>query len=318
MPVASDSTNANLLLCARTTADHAGDLAHWRARYQAAVLESPGALSFQFWPAAPPDEHNEVHVLRFETPAALQAWQRSPQHRDLIGAAAPFVEGGVIVELAGQQVADYFGQASTSEVIVTQIKAGQEANYRAFAEKIQRAQEAFPGYLGSFVQPPHQKEPGWTAVLRFDSPDHLEAWMNSPERAALLAESSSMIEGFQAQRIDTSFPGWSPVDPVTGKSPNKWKTASLVLLTLYPVVMVEIHFLYPIMTGLPGPLATLFGNSVSVTLTTWPLMPLAIKAFHNWLFPPPDKRWIEFAGPAIVLACYAIEYFIFYYWSLHS
>jgi len=92
------------------------------------------------------------------------------------------------------------------------------------------------------VQPPHQKELGWTTVLRFDTAENLDGWLNSPERAALLTESEPLIIGFQAQRVDTSFPGWTPVDPVTGKSPNKWDDRSLVLLTLFPVVSSRSGF----------------------------------------------------------------------------
>ena len=39
---------------------------------------------------------------------------------------------------------------------------------------------------------------------------------------------------FEAQRVDTSFPGWVPADPATGQPPNMWKTAALVLLDALP------------------------------------------------------------------------------------
>ena len=99
-----------------------------------------------------------------------------------------------------------------------------------------------------------------------------------------------MVERFKAQRVDTSFPGWVPNDPATGKPPNIWKTACLVLLTLFPVVMLELKFLNPHLRGLPPALATFTGNAISVLLTTWPLMPLAIRFFRPWLFPEGRPR----------------------------
>jgi antibiotic biosynthesis monooxygenase (ABM) superfamily enzyme len=194
-----------------------------------------------------------------------------------------------------------------TEVVVTQIKPGSEDAYRAFADRFIKAQSTFPGYLGSFIQPPLTAGAGWTTTLRFDTVEHLDAWMNSPERAALVAESDPLVLGFQTQRIDSSFPGWVPADPATGKSPSKWKTASLVLLTLFPVVMLELRFLNPLLHGLHPALATFVGNGLSVALTTWPLMPLAIRAFRPWLFPDGQPRGRVLAMPFVLVAGYAIE-----------
>ena len=144
-------------------------------------------------------------------------------------------------------------------------------------------------------------------MLRFDSPEHMEGWLTSPERAALLAESEPLILGFQAQRVDTSFPGWMPVNPVTGKPPNRWKTASLVLLTLFPVVMLELRFLNPYTHSLPPALGTFVGNGISVALTTYPLMPLAIWAFSPWIFGDPKRPWLDAVMPLAIALCYAVE-----------
>jgi hypothetical protein len=65
---------------------------------------------------------------------------------------------------------------------------------------------------------------------------HLEAWMNAPERKALLAESKEFIESEELMRLATAFPGWVPLDPMTGEGPPNWKTAMLVLLGLFPIV----------------------------------------------------------------------------------
>jgi antibiotic biosynthesis monooxygenase (ABM) superfamily enzyme len=69
-----------------------------------------------------------------------------------------------------------------------------------------------------------------------------------------------------------------PNDPVTGKQPNLWKTACLVLLPLFPVVMLEIRFLKPHLRTLNPAVGTFIVDAITVVLTTWPLMPLAICA----------------------------------------
>ena len=70
-------------------------------------------------------------------------------------------------------------------------------------------------------------------MLRFDSAAHLDAWLKSDARAAMIKESEDLIKGFYAQRVDMAFPGWVPNDPTTGEPPDRWKTAGPILLTLF-------------------------------------------------------------------------------------
>jgi uncharacterized protein len=183
------------------------------------------------------------------------------------------------------------------EVIVTRIKPGSEEAYRAVADRFARAQAAFPGYLGASTQAPQQPGDAWSTIISFDSVEHLESWLESPQRAALIAESDALTDGFTRHRIDTSFPGWVTADAAGGEAPNMWKTAALVLLTLFPVVMLEEKFLYPVLAKLNPSLGTFIGNVVSVALTTWPLMPLAIWGLYR----------LRRAFVVVVLAAYALE-----------
>jgi uncharacterized protein len=297
---------ASIVLCARVLPSKEAEFRQWCGRWQEAMLRSPGSESFELLPPTP-DQDETAAVARFSTVDASRVWRHSEENDALIDEARPLVEGGLLMQLTGKAALEYYVQHSATEVIITQIKPEREAEYRAFAARIQKVQERFPGYIGSFVQPPHHKETGWTTILRFDSVGHLNAWMASPQRAALLKESEDLIHGFEAQRVDTSFPGWVPADPVTGRPPSIWKTASLVLLTLFPVVMLELRFLNPHLRGLPPAVATFIGNSISVALTTWPLMPLAIRAFRPWLFPEDQPPALVRAMPFVLLASYAVE-----------
>jgi antibiotic biosynthesis monooxygenase (ABM) superfamily enzyme len=304
-PVSDDFTT--LLLCARVRPGSEAAFAQWQVRWQTAVLAAPGALSVEFWPPAPPDQLETVVVTRFASVEPLQTWRRGAQNRKLIEEAAPLAEGGIVMQLVGQAAVDYVVKHGVTMVMVTEINPGKEAAYRAWADRIQKLQATFPGYVGSFVQPPQHNETGWTTVLRFDSAAHLEAWVKSDARAAMVKESEDLVQGFHAQRVDTSFPGWVPNDPVTGKPPNRWKAAGLILLTLFPVVMLELRFLNPHLREFNPAVGTFIGNALSVALTTWPLMPLAIYGFHAWLFPENKPRWLVLTMPIVLILCYLIE-----------
>jgi uncharacterized protein len=296
-----------LLLCARVRPGSEAAFAQWQVRWQSSVLASLGALSVEFWPSAPPDQMEVVALARFTSVDALRKWRRGDRNCELVAEVAPLVEGGLAMQLVGQAAVEYSVKHGVTMVMVTDIKPGKEAAYRAWADRIQKLQATFPGYIGSFVQPPQHNEPGWTTVLRFDSAANLEGWIKSEARAAMVKESGDLVEGFHAQRVDTSFPGWVANDPATGKPPNMWKTASLILLTLFPVVTLELRFLNPPLEALNPALRTFIGNALSVTLTTWPLMPLAIWGFSAWLFPENKPRWLVLTSPFILLLCYVIE-----------
>ena len=296
-----------LLLCARVRPGSEAAFAQWQVRWQTAVLAAPGALSVEFWPPAPPDQLETVVVTRFASVAPLQTWRRGVQNRELVEEAAPLAEGGIVMQLVGQAAVDYVVKHGVTLVMVTDIKPRKEAAYRAWTDRIQKLQATFPGYVGSFAQPPQHNETGWTTVLRFDSAAHLEAWVKSDARAAMVKESEDLVQSFHAQRVDTSFPGWVPNDPATGKPPNRWKTACLILLTLFPVVMLELRFLNPHLHGLNPAVGTFIGNAISVALTTWPLIPLAIYGFHAWLFPENKPRWLVLTMPVVLVLCYALE-----------
>ena len=298
---------STLLVCTRIRPGSESAFAQWQVRWQTGVLASKGAVSVEFWPPAPPDQLEAVAIARFTSVDALRKWRRGERHRQLIDEVAPLVESGLVMQLVGQAAVDYAVKHGVTMVMVTDIKPGKEAAYRAWADRIQKLQAKFPGYVGSFVQPPQQNETGWTTVLRFDSKANLEGWLKSDARAALVKESEDLVQGFHAQRIDTSFPGWVPTDPATGKPPNKWKTACLILLTLFPVVMLELRFLNPPLADLNPAVRTFIGNALSVALTTWPLMPLAIYGFHAWLFPENQPRWLVQTMPIILVLCYIIE-----------
>lgn len=49
----------------------------------------------------------------------------------------------------------------------------------------------------------------WIAILCFDSEDHLQAWLDSPERHALLRETDDFIEGTTLQAVRT---GCQPIE----------------------------------------------------------------------------------------------------------
>jgi len=134
------------------------------------------------------------------------------------------------------------------------------------------------------------------------------------QRAALIAEAKEFIDKEEFMRLATSFPGWVPIDPVTGKAPPDWKTAILVLLGLYPIVSLEVAYLLPDLSRLTQPLVAFVGNVLSIALTTYLTMPIFLRIFGWWLFLDENKpKWaIEIGGALLMCALFAAEITIFW------
>jgi len=143
--------------------------------------------------------------------------------------------------------------------------------------------------------------------VRFSTPEQLDAWLSSPERRALLQRSAALVQGWQSRRLPSSFAGWFPSAPGQAAPPT-WKQAALVLLVLYPIVMLELRFLSPLLAGLVPAVGTFIGNAISVALVSWPLMPLAVSGLAWWLQPRPAVHArTEILGALLVAALYALE-----------
>jgi antibiotic biosynthesis monooxygenase (ABM) superfamily enzyme len=282
----------------------------WQVRHNAVIGKFPGFISSDVMPPSQPESNEWTIVLNFRSQDELAAWQRSSERAELVGDAIPLLEGGSLGEVARLDGPGEPPGQNVTEVIFSKIKPGMDDTYREWAVRIQAAQAKYSGYGGMYLQPPAEKDGPWTSIIRFDTAEHLEAWMEAPERKELLAESKAFIDQEQLMRLATSFPGWVPINPVTGKGPPNWKTALLVVLGLFPIVMLEMRFLSPILAsfGLHASLATFIANIISVSGTTFLTMPLFIRCFGWWLFT--EKKtppWITPVGLGVLTALFAVE-----------
>ena len=283
----------------------------WLARLMMTGVENWGVLSAEIIPPSS-NKADWSLVQRFQSDEELARWTDSPARKAFWTEVAPDLESGRL-KLA-ESTTEAFGTAgSVAVAIVTKVKPGNEQKYCECEGRFQRAQARRPGYRGVYVQPPTSGTPGlWTTLLRFDSPEALDAWFHSPERLKLLGELETIVSSTEYQRVATSFPGWFPQADGAKTGPPNWKTAMLILLGLYPIVMIEIRYLLPQLHALNPALAGFIGNVLSVGATTYLTMPASIKLFNKWLFPANKQTSLN--GPvviAVLLLAYACEIFFF-------
>ncbi len=280
----------------------------WQIQHNKTVSKFPGYVSGDVMPPTKQGDNEWTILLNFQDSDLLLKWQKSAERAKLIAAVLPLIEGGNLGQMMPRDNSAEQPGTNVTQVVLSNVKPGMEDRYREWSVRIQQAQAKYPGYRGTYLQPPG---PGgaahWTTMLRYDTAAHLDAWLAAPERAELLKESKAFINDEELMRLGTSFPGWVPINPVTGKGPPDWKTAILVLLGLYPTVLLELRFLNPHLRHLNPSLATFIGNVGSVSVTSFITMPLCVRWFGWWLFPDNNSKSRSPMGTGLFIVLFIIE-----------
>lgn len=81
-------------------------------------------------------------------------------------------------------------------IVARRVRRGAEREFERWAKRVSAAAQRFPGHLGSELHRPDLAHPDeWIIIYRFASAAQLEVWLNSAERAALMAEGERLVEG---------------------------------------------------------------------------------------------------------------------------
>ncbi|HEX2741291.1 MAG TPA: antibiotic biosynthesis monooxygenase [Rubrobacter sp.] len=199
-----------------------------------------------------------------------------------------------------------------TEIITVSVKPGMEEAYRDWVDRIRQMEAKFPGYQGLQLQPPIPGlQDDWVSLLRFDTSEHLNAWLESDARRTALRDVESFIDQ-REQQVATAFSGWFTFGDAPDQVPPNWKQSMIVLLMLYPVVMLELLYLNPLLRPLGMAEGTFIGNLLSVAALGYLLVPRANRVFDWWLRPTSkNSPGVEAAGIALIIGLYALSIVVF-------
>lgn len=196
------------------------------------------------------------------------------------------------------------------------VDADREADFRAWQKRVTEVESTFPGFRGSeLFSPVPGVQDTWTIMYEFDSAEHVNGWLDSPQRAALLEETKE-FQDFEVHRLPRPFGTWVPAsnrDGTDGVGAASWKTALAVLVGLYPTVVILTIAIAEAWPGVPLWLSLLVGNVLSVSLLTWVVMPVVTRALEFWLVPAEHSRpGSDVLGAAISLGFLAAAATVFW------
>ena len=251
-------------------------------------------------------------IYRFDSKPHLMSWLASPERDEVIGRAAGLFDGP-----ASQHVLIRDNEADLVTIVVSHaINPAYEEAFLAWQQRMTDAERMFPGFLGAeLFRPVPGVQREWTALYRYDSDEHVDAWLESDERQKLLDE-GERFQDFELRRISSPFGSWfsPPAADGEGGGPARWKTAISVLVGLYPTVVLLTLAISEIWSGAPLWASLLLGNVLSVSLLTWVVMPVVTRALGFWLVPghgrPPAR--LDLIGTVVAFAFLTLAALLFW------
>jgi uncharacterized protein len=287
----------------------------WQAETNRIIAGFPGFLQQTLLPPSPPAQDYWVVLQRFADSQSAIGWLNAPQRLERLQMVQPLLTGRADVHVV-RGMLDAPVSVPVSAIMSTRVKPGCEDAYRAWEQKIAVAQSAAKGLVGYRFEPPIPGvQADWLTILRFDTQENLDAWLNSPARQAILAEAEPLTEGFHYRVTRSGFDQWFPVSATGTQGAPVWKQNMLVLLLLFPVVflfgyLIQVPLLQTRL-GIPFAVALLIGNIVSVVLLNW-LVPWTSKRFAWWLSPHrPARIVIDAVGAVLIAAALVVMAILF-------
>lgn len=285
------------------------DYLAWEQKIRAAAADFPGFHGAEV--KAPNDVQPDwVIVYRFDSVPHVQNWLNSAQRQSLIDEAADLFDGPGTRQILSQgtQISDPLVTA----VVTNRIADDQVEAFLAWRKTMVDAEGRFPGFRGSEVfRPIPGVQDEWTTIYRFDTAEHLQAWMNSAERRTLLAQSP--FGNYKLRTIDESFGNWFAFAGADSAPPSDFKTSIAVWFGLYPTVVLLTLLTAPL--HLPFWLGMLVGNLLSSFVMSYLTMPFyGTRLLRWWLSPSRSapQPTTNLKGIAFVLAVNAGWAALFY------
>ena len=282
----------------------------WVCDVRAAAQAAPGfvALAASIRPDTPLDW---AVAVAFESVDLLHEWLDGPTWKDLVhGAAAR----GLLRLSSDLVIVDGAVMPTGVSIVSSSVADGMETDFHAAHVRLTLAASQFSGYEGTAVFPPDALGE-WMSLIRFRTEPQLSAWLRSPQRTEVLPPvRSSLTKDFAV--FATTTPLGTTVRTVNGKTEMtpSWKTAMLLLMVLYPMVMLQSKFVAPVIgkVGAQPWLSVWLSQVLSVALMQWWLMPTVSSWCGRWLDPVDGAGLrISLRGAAVAVIVYAASLTVF-------
>ncbi|MEU5595919.1 antibiotic biosynthesis monooxygenase [Streptomyces sp. NPDC020298] len=253
-------------------------------------------------------------MYRFDSVAHLQAWINSGTRQTYLDVGAKYFDGPATQQVvsSGTQSLDPL----VTVVVTHRVPPNQVDDFLDWQHHMIQEESRFEGFRGTeLFRPIEGLQEEWTTLYRYDSAEHLDAWLTSPERREILAEGEKFSD-FKLRTIDNSFGSWFAFEG-DGKEapppPSETRTSLAIWVGLYPTVVLLTLALSPL--HMPLWIGLLVGNLLSSLIMSFLTMPYYVNPLlGRWLRPPPNEpaARTNLRGLGVVAVAMAFWAVVFY------
>lgn len=177
-------------------------------------------------------------------------------------------------------------------LVSRRVKPGNEDAFEQASAAMTAAAHPFPGYLGGQLVRPDpngdaEESNLYHTVFAFDTPEHLQAWQTSPERAARLqAIAPHTLSSTRLREVSGLGHWFTPIGGAAHKPPPRWKVAVVTWLGICPTVFVLFLSVAPLLATWPLLPRVMVITALVVLLMTWVVAPRLTTWLKPFLYPP--------------------------------
>ena len=178
---------------------------------------------------------------------------------------------------------------SGTVVITHRVPLEHQPEYEVWLDEIGPVCRASPGLLDwQIVRPVAGLTSTYTVLLRFDSRANLARWMESTERAQLIAKAEPLLATGDEFFIKSGLDFWFTPEGAEAKLPKRWKQFLITWSAIFPLAVGIPLLVIPVLRGASVPaspyLDTLIITGVVVAAMVYVVMPRYTRLVRRWLF----------------------------------
>lgn len=174
-------------------------------------------------------------------------------------------------------------------IITHRVRDGKHGEYDTWLDEIGPKCRASVGHLDwQIIRPIAGLSSTYTVVIRFDTREHLENWMDSPERRQLIEKARPLLAKDDDFFVRSGLDFWFTPEGAKAKIPTRWKQFLVTWSAIYPLVLGIPLVMLPLLHQLGMPqnryVDTLLVTGTVVSLMVYVVMPRYTRLIQRWLF----------------------------------